>query len=392
MNARTLVDILFLMLLRHRAKHLAVFALSVLVVGLAAAVLFLTEAVQRDLSSTLEEQADVVVQRLRGGRQVDLPVAWADEFSAIAAVDRAVPRVFGRYFHEANGTYFTVVGVDPFDAPASESLGRLIEDLDVREFLSGRRMVVGDRVRQFLLQNRYEDSYTFRTPEAEPIEVEVLDVLPGAADLVGGDLVLMEIGLARRVLGVAADRATDIVLHVPNEMEGDAVMGRLIGLHYDIRVIQKKEIAAGQGRLFQLRGGLFLVLYLVVIAAFLLILYQRWSLITGPERREIGLLRLTGWSIRQVIVLKILESLAVAVSAGCCGVILAYGYVFGLGAPLLVRLFLGFGNLDGALHLGRAADPAGVGLLLLFFTVPFLAAVLVPVWRLAIVDPVEALK
>ena len=156
--------------------------------------------------------------------------------------------------------------------------------------------------------------------------------------------------------------------------------------------IQKKEIAESYRNLFNLRGGVFLILYLIVSAAFTLILYQRYSLITGPDRREIGILRATGWSIQEVITLKVMESLVVALAAYFLGVILAYGYVFGLGAPLLGAVFVGFQNLPTELVLGRTVDPDRLVLLFLYFVVPFLAAVLVPVWRIAVVDPVEAMK
>lgn len=392
MDARALGNLLFLMLARHRSKHLAVFVFSVVLVALVAAVLFLSGAMRSDLTATLDAQADLVVQRIQGGRMVDLPAGWAAGFAEIPGVGSAVPRVFGRYFHEPNGAYFTIVGIDPFDEPTTGLLAELMDGLDVRAFLEGDRMLIGGGVRRFLDQERYADSYVFRTPRAEPIEVAVHGVLPAPTGLVAGDLAVMKIDLARRILGVAPDQATDIVLEVPNELEGDVVMGKLIQRHYDIRVIQKKEIERGYRQLFNYRGGLFLVLYVIVLAAFTLILYQRYSLITGPDRHEVGVLRATGWSINQVITLKILESLVVAVGAYLLGVVLAYGYVFVLGAPVLTSIFLGFGNLPPVYAPGRTVEPGLLGLLFLFFTVPFLAAVLVPVWRLAVVDPSEVLK
>jgi putative ABC transport system permease protein len=392
MNARALGNVLFLMLARHRSKHLAVFVFSVLLVALVAAVLFLSGAIRRELNSTLEGQADAVVQRMHGGRMIDVPVEWIDGFAAIPGVSQAVPRVFGRYYHEPNGAYFTVVGLDFFAEPTTDRLADLVGKLDLRAFLAGDRMIVGNGVRRFLDQMHYTDSYVFYTPQAVPVEVVVHDVLPDETGLVAGDFVLMEIDLAREVLGVASDRATDIVLDVPNELEGDAVMGKIIQQHYDVRVIQKKELDEGYRNLFNTRSGIFLVLYLIVLAAFTLILYQRYSLITGSDRHEIGILRATGWSIGQVIVLKMLESFTVALAAYFLGVILAYGYVFGLGGPLLASIFVGFQNLPADFSAGRMVDPGVLGLLFLFFIAPFLAAVLVPVWRVAVVDPCEALK
>lgn len=392
MDARSYGNLVALLLVRHREKHLGVLALATLLVFLGASTLMLADSLRTSVAVSLEEQPDMIVQRIRAGRAVEIPVAWADELAALPGVASAQPRVFGRYFHEQNGTYFTLVGVDLFAEADSRRLERLVAGLDLRAFLDGDRMLVGDRVARFLEQNRYGDRYVFRTPRGEPVPVQVHGRLPDDLDLVAGDLVLVEIGLARRILGLGAGEATDLALRVPNALEGDLVMDKVIGRHFDVRVIQRKELAAAWEDLFQLRSGLILLLGGVVLAAFALVLYQRYSLITGSDRQAIGLLRATGWSVRQVIALKMGENLLVGAAAWAVGVVVAYGYVFGLGAPGLTRLFVGLENLAPQPHYLPALDPALLGLLLLFFLLPYGAAVLVPVWRLASLDPTEAMK
>jgi ABC-type lipoprotein release transport system permease subunit len=392
MGTRAFVNFLFLVLHRHRASHVGIFLLGTMLAGILAAVLMLTRAVQDDLHATLAAQPDIVVQQVRGGKQVDLPGAWAEDFALLPGVRAAVPRVFGRYFHEPNGVYFTVLGVDFFAEAASADLGALIDGLDLRAFLAEPSLVAGAGVRHFLDQNFYTDSYTFKTPQAASVEVKVMATLPETAGLVGHDLVIMDIDLARQILGVAPDRATDIALSVPNELATDAVMGKLIQMHYDIRVIQKKELATAYDNLFNFKGGVFLLLWLVSLAAFVLVLYQRYSRISGDERREIGILRATGWSIGQVINLKLAENAVVGISAWLLGTCLGYGYVFFLQAPGLAQVFMGAGNLPPALPLTPNLAVDRLVLLFLFYLVPYLAAVLVPVWKLAVTEPVEVMK
>ena len=386
------INFFFLSLLHHRGKHLGVFLVGSILVALVASVLFLTGALRRDVQTTLDGQADLVIQRMRGGKAIDLPRVWARDFEDIPGVSAVVPRVHGRYFHEQGGVYFTVVGVDLFDRQVDQDLERLVEGLDLRAFLAEDQMIVGPAVAKFLRDNHYDGQYVFKTPAAESVPVKVFKVLPDQANLMGSNLVLMEMDLARRVLGVPAHLATDLALEVPNDLEGDLVMGKAIQRHYDIRVIQKKELATAYANLFNFRSSFFLLGAMLVLVTYSLILYQRYGLITGSERREIGILRLSGWSIRQVIALKMAESLAVALAAYLLGVILAYGYVFLLDAPLLSRVFFGHGNLAPGISLGHTLDPGLLILLLLLFTTPFLAAVLVPVWRLAVAEPAEVLR
>ncbi len=385
-------NFLILSLHRNRTRHVAVMLMATLVVTLLCSVMFLASAIRRDVSHTLDHQADIIVQKIRGGKAVDLPADWALDFADIPGVRAAVPRVFGRYFHEPNGRYFTVVGIDPFDTQTATNLQELIDGIDLKSFLAGSNMIVGHGVREFLDDNHYTGKYDFITPSQERIEVKIYDTFPAGSDLFTNDMVIMDIDLARQVLGVRSGQATDIVLLVPNELEGDSVMVKLIQQRYDIRVIQKKEIATAFDNLFNYQGGVFLLLYLTVLVTFVLILYQRHSMITGPDRRQIGILRAVGWGIRDVIYLKVWENAVVAMSAFLVGVLVSYVYVFIFGAPGLSAVFLGYGNLPVNFVLSRGIDPGLLSLLFLFFMVPFIASVLIPVWRVAITEPVEAMK
>ncbi len=385
-------NFLFLSLHRNRAQHAAVMLMAVAIVTLLCSVMFLAAAIRRDVSHTLSLQADLIVQKVRGGTAVNLPVEWAEGIGTIAGVRAAVPRVFGRYYHEPNGQYFTLVGIDPFDVQSSSNLQDLIDGIDLRAFLAGNNMIVGSGVNEFLKNNHYTQQYDFISPGQERIAVRVFDVFAPDSDLFTNDMIVMDIDLARSILGVAADEATDIVLQVPNELEGDSVMVKLIQQHFDIRVIQKKEIAAAFDNLFNYKGGVFLLLYLTVIITFVLILYQRHSMITGPDRKQIGILRAVGWGIGDVILLKVWENVVVAVIAFMVGMLLSYFYVFVLGAPGLISVFLGYGNLPVNFELSRGVDLGLTSLLFLFFMVPFIASVLIPVWRVAITEPVEAMK
>ena len=68
------------------------------------------------------------------------------------------------------------------------------------------------------------------------------------------------------------------------------------------------------------------------------------------------------------------------------------GYVFVFAAPGLSAVFLGYGNLPVNFSLSRGIDLGLISLLFLFYMVPFVASVLIPVWRVAITEPVEAMK
>ncbi len=392
MPANVFLNFLFLLIYRHGSKHIAVFLISTLVVMLFSSVMLLSHAVEEDIKVSLAAQPDFIVQKIHAGKAVDIPMEWADEIRSIRGVSVALPRVYGSYFYTPNSHYFTIVGIDPFDKQISTSLEALLQETDLRSFLSEDQMIIGQGVKAQLDQHRYFDHYLFKAPNRTKVRVGIYKSFPKESSIVSSDMAVMELDLAKRVLGIEEEFSTDIVLFVPNELERDNVREKIILQHDDLRVIEKEELAVAYEQLFNYRGGVFLLLYMIVLVTFVLILYQRYSMISSADKKEIGILRALGWSINAVIKLKIMESLVVGLSAFMLGLLLAYCYVFLLDAPLLSSLFLGHGNLPLDIVFNRSIDFGMLTLLFLFFIMPYVAAVLIPVWRIAITDPVEAMK
>ena len=60
-------------------------------------------------------------------------------------VSKVSPRVYGRYFFEPKGTSFLIVGVDFFEEQSHKNLQKIIEKTELKSFLNGKNMLVGDR-------------------------------------------------------------------------------------------------------------------------------------------------------------------------------------------------------------------------------------------------------
>jgi len=103
-------------------------------------------------------------------------------------------------------------------------------------------------------------------------------------------------------------------------------------------------------------------------------------------------LRSVGWKITDVAILKTAETSIVAMSAFFVGIIGAYCYVFFADAPLLKEIFLGFNNLSNQITFVPAVDTGLLMLLFLFYMVPVMASVIIPVWKISIIDPAEGMK
>ncbi len=392
MSRVAFINFLSLLIYKHRSKHIAIFCISTLLITLLSSVLFISSSIKYDVFKTLNAQPDFIVQKIRGGRSVDIDNNLADKFRKIRGISDAQPRVFGRYFIANQMEYFTIVGVDFFEEELESEFKELFKNLDIKRFLQEDSMIVGDGVKNFLKENHYNNYFNFKTPLGENKKVTIFQTLPKESNLIGNDIIIMDVELAREILGVEKNRATDIILNVPNDAEKDNIKFKLLSLNYDTRVITKEDIKNSYEHLFNYKGGLFLLLFIISLLTFMLILYQRYSMINSNDKREIGVLRAVGWSIKDVLKLKVLESLTIGLWAFVLGVVLGYIFVFVLDAPLLRNIFIGFNNLQNSVSFTPVIDFGLLFSLFLFFIVPFVASILIPVWKIAIIDPIEVMK
>jgi len=382
---------LTLLLFKQKGKHIGAVLISVIIIFLLSSVLFISSSLQHSLLHTLKSQSDFTVSRIQAGNSVNTPANWLDQILEINGVTEVSPRVYGRYYFAPREESFLVVGVDFFDEQSSKELRSLIKDIDLKDFLSEESMLVGQGVKTFLADHYYKEYFSFKTPQGTFKKVKIQQTLPAQSNLIANDMIIMPIDQAREIFGLGEDEVTDITFNVPNDAEWDNIIAKLHLLFYDIRVIEKREIRKAYENLYNYKGGLFLILYLVSMVTFMLILYQRYSMVYSTDRKEIGILRAIGWSIKDILKLKFYETAVVVLVSFVLGVVLAYLYVFIWNAPLLSQIFLGSANLSNHVVFVPLVEFGLLGSIFLFYAIPFLAAVLIPAWKIAVTPPKEAM-
>ena len=386
------INFLFLLLYTYRKKHISIFMISTMMVAILSATLFVSSSIQKDLQSTLEAQADFTIQRYKAGKVLNTPSRWIDEFLEIKGVTNVQGRVYGMHYYDTLETYFMIVGVDIYETQVQKSLQVLLDSLDVDAFSSRKNMIIGAGVKEFLDSYHYFDYYIFRPPDRGKEKVYIYDSLSKESGIISSDMIIMDIELARKILGVQEGYVTDIILEVKNKDELQLIKEKLIISHFNVRIIQKSDIESYYTNLFNYKGGVFLALFLTTLLTFLIILYQRYSMIWHVDSKEIALLRMLGWRIKNIIWLKLWENFIVAFSAYVLGVITAYIFVFLFDAPLLKNIFLGYKNLSNEVTFAFALDMGVLGLIFLAFVIPLLLAVIIPVYRVAITEPSEVMR
>ncbi|MFW2612443.1 ABC transporter permease [Aliarcobacter butzleri] len=385
-------NFIFLLLVKHKSKHFAIFLISIFIVFLTSSILFIKNSLQKEISQALENQSDFIIQKTIANKIKDIDTSLIDEFYEINGVSKVTQRVYGQYYFMPENVYFTIIGIDFFEETTNQDLKELLNFLNISKFLEKDSMIIGNGVKKVLDKYAYFDSYDFKLENENSKNIKIFKDLPKEANLIANDLIIMDINIAKKILDIKPDFATDIVLDVPNPLERQNVKEQILLKESNIRILQKDELKKEYENMFNYKGGIFLILFIVVIFTFILVLYQRYSMISSNDKREIGILKAVGWSIKDIIKLKIIENFVVAFMAFIIGVIFAYIFVFILQAPILKNIFIGFSNIKNDFILNQNIKISNLITLFLFFMVPFLSAVLIPVWKIAVIDATKSMK
>ncbi|MFW2443186.1 ABC transporter permease [Aliarcobacter butzleri] len=385
-------NFIFLLLVKHKSKHFAIFLISIFIVFLTSSILFIKNSLQKEILQALENQSDFIIQKTVANKIKDIDSSLIDEFYEINGVSKVTQRVYGQYYFMPENVYFTIIGIDFFEETTNQDLKELLNFLNISKFLEKDSMIIGNGVKKVLDKYAYFDSYDFKLENENSKNIKIFKDLPKEANLIANDLIIMDINIAKKILDIKPDFATDIVLDVPNPLERQNVKEQILLKESNIRILQKDELKKEYENMFNYKGGIFLILFIVIIFTFILVLYQRYSMISSNDKREIGILKAVGWSIKDIIKLKIIENFIVAFMAFIIGVIFAYIFVFILQAPILKNIFIGFSNIKNDFILNQNIKISNLITLFLFFMVPFLSAVLIPVWKIAVIDATKSMK
>ncbi|MGJ0309188.1 ABC transporter permease [Aliarcobacter cryaerophilus] len=385
MKSSVFINLIFLLLHKQKTKYISIFILATLTIFLLSTVIFIKSSLQNEILKTLESHNDFIIQREFGGRIFDIENQLEDKLRNIYGVKNITKRVYGRYKFLSEDVYFTIIGVD------FSNLNKELKNLGLQN-ISNDEMIVGFEVDNLLKKYKYTNYYDFFLPNKEIKKVKIAKVLEKESNIISSDIIILDINLARDILGINRDFSTNIAFDVPNELERANIKQKLQRLDLDLNIIQKEDILKKYETIFNYKGGVFLILYLVVLFAFIMILYQRYSQVSINERKQIAIFKAIGYSVRDIIKIKMSENFVVAFVSYLFGVLLAYFFVFILNAPILKNIFIDFSNIKNDFIIYPYIEFSTFVTLFLFFMVLFLSSVLIPVWKISAINPYESLR
>lgn len=377
-------------LARRPGRTVALLGAVGMVVTLLTAVLFATSALRGEAERARQTQPDVVVQRLAGGRPALIDPTTVSFLEKLPGVKRARPRVWGYVFLPALKANVTVIGRagDAIDLGAVR--GALASGRDARPGERGAALI--GKALADLLHVREGDMISLPSPREDAPNLNLVGVFDSPVALYTSDVVLLDEEDARAILDIPEGRATDVAVDLGNPEEAAVVTRAILDKEPELRVLDKRILARTYQLTYGRRAGIVIAAALPAIFAMLILAWERMSGLAPAERREIAVQKAVGWSTADVLYAKMYESSLVGLLAFGAGVVLAYAWVFWLGAPLLREVLSGWSVLYPETPLTPFVDPADLVGVAAMVLMPFVSVAIFPAWRAAIVDPLQAMR
>ena len=380
--------------LKYRVRSTAVIVALILSITLLCSVQFIHDGVVQDVTCSMEEGPDIILQRLGGGRQVPLPVSWCDNISRTRGVRMATPRVWG-YIDVGSGYLFTVMGINAsdygsaFGAVGTDIIGdgRFLSSNDTRKIVIGQGIVDMMAASAASVQIHVGSKLSLIAYDDQLVEFEVVGVFSSKSKIFSYDLIITDMDSARRLLGVENGTCTDIAVWIEPGRDLNSVAFRLDNAMPEARVLTRDALRDIALQTYGGRAGIIDLLWVVLIMTVVMLAFTVSSAGSDEARREVGLLKALGFDTVDVLEIRMFESMVLSLLGASLGVSIAIVYDFVLGAPLLAGYLLGWNLvlLNGGIPL--LITPSALFMVYAVAIVPVLVATVVPAWKNAITEP-----
>ena len=366
---KTFLNFTIILLLKDKASHFLSGAIFTFIIFILSSVLFISNSIKYDLLQTINSQPHIIVKNQKAGYQSTLNEEVLDELLQITGVSEISPRIEGYYYFIQNDSYLHIYGHDTHDE---------------------KSITIGNGVKNIFDKYYYKESFNF-FQNGEKYTLKIQDNFSKHTNIISNNLILMNTEIAKSVLGLEEDEYTSLLVHIPNDSEVEYIANQIKVMYPHMKVFTNGKLHSNIEHMFFYKGGIFMIFYVVALISFFILLYKQVSSISSKIKKEIAILRAIGYSIKNIITLKLIQNSIVAMSSYIFGVLIAYIYVFIFHAPLLKNIFLG-SSINNNITFTPHINFDILILLFLFTVIPFLASIIIPSWKVAISDMSEAMK
>ena len=356
-----------------------------LLVALLASTLFISNAMKDEYNAILDNYPDIIITNQKAMRDSTIDESVIDTVLAIKGVSRVVARVWGEYYFANADKKFTLVGIAQFQEYSNPTLNDI-------SHISDTSMLISSGVYEVLKSSYYVDYFNFIKADGTLKKLNLDRNFITSNTLENSSLIVMSEENVKDIFDYKESEATDLSVSVANENEVAFIAAKINTILPNTKVTVKDDLRVKYENIYNLRSGFFLTIFIISFFTFFIIIYDKVSGLNSEQKREIGILKAIGWRVGDVLNSKLYEGLIISLFSYVLGVLLAFIYVYVLDAPLLKKIFLNNYDLMNDFVIHFSVDYETLALLF-FLSVPiYIAATIIPSWRVATLEADEVMR
>jgi ABC-type lipoprotein release transport system permease subunit len=354
----------------------------------------LSRGVQEDAEAAVQFGADLYVTGEQFGRPVPVPLTAVAEVRKVPGVATVVPRIVGRIELGKDRVSAVVVGVPLDDFPAG------LECIEGRLYRGGNRneLVIGSELARRLnlvVGSRLPPFYHSRSGDHVS---EIVGIFRSDVSLWQARLIVTSFVTAAHIFD-QPDLATDLLVHCrpgyQEEVQRAILYHVSLGLRGGTgrpRVVAREDLAALLPRGLLHREGIFTLLFVLAFAVSILVILVTSGFGLSERRREIAILKATGWQTDELLLRSLVESFLISLGGASLAIVLAFVWLKGLNGYWIAGVFLAGVDRAPGFRVPFHLAPVSALLAFLIAFVVVLCGSLYSTWRAATAPPREVMR
>ncbi len=350
--------------------------------------LSISEGIKFQSLISVEEGADVYVTMDYFGSNAPISLDYVGRFRKMEGVTKVFPRIVGRAYF-AN-RLATLVGIFPENLPKSI---RLAQGTMFRE--KGDVIVGEGLAREFRLQPGVRFSLSINASKL----LRVAGVFDSNATIWGANLILLSFEDASEFFKMKG-KATDILIYtrpgyapfLATEIQEKMETSNPDQAEPPLRVQDKTLVKRYFERGFNYKAGVFTALYTVAFALAIPALLIVSGFGQTERRKEIGIIKATGWQTQEVMEMVVLENLVISLTSAPLAILTSMVWLKWFNGAFIAQFFIAEIGLMAPFPVPSRFLPLPCLFAFLFAIVLTMVGSLYSTWKIATVPPVEAMR
>lgn len=356
----------------------------------------ISRGVREQAEVSIRFGADLYVSGERLGRPAPVPLDAVDRIRALPGVAGATPRIIARIEIGKDRAAAVLVGLAVHDFPPELECiaGRLYKGGNANEIVVG-----SDLARRLLLEVGSPLPPTalahYRSRQAER-NFEVVGIFRSDVPMWQARLVVTSFETAAHLLDQPG-LATDVLVRCRTEYQDEVERAILRDIGPSLapnrlRITTRDDLALLLPQGLEHREGIFTVLFVLAFVVGILVVMVTSGFGLSERRREIGILKATGWQTDELLLRSLVESLLISLAGAALSIVLAFVWLRWLNGYWIASVFIPGVDAAPGFRVPFRLTPIPALLAALLALVMVLTGSLYSTWRAATTSPREAMR